>query len=184
MLTKSHILYEGEWKNGNPCGFGIVCYPNPNKKTFHLGYKGRFVEGKLNRTGTYHHSDGSYYIGKWKEGKRQGYGIMWYQDGSFYAGDFFNNFRHGLGTYVRPDGKRYDGEWKKGLKHGKGKLLHLNKGQMQLGVWVDDICVFSVIEDIPYRPVAEFFTPYPIQRVSKRSNTLLYIADYFVGCSE
>lgn len=92
--------------------------------------------------------------------------MLWYPDGSFYAGDFMKGFCHGSGTYVRTDGNRYDGEWKRGLKHGKGRFFHLNKGQMQSGIWVNDICVFSILENIPYRQCSLFPTQYPITQVS------------------
>lgn len=172
MRTKSHILYEGEWKDNKPGGFGVLCYPNPNKKTFYLAYRGQFGDGQKNTTGTYHRNTGDYYVGDFKDGKRHGYGMLWNPDGSFYAGDFFNGYCEGSGTYVRTDGNRYDGEWKGGLKHGRGRFFHLNKGQMQTGVWLDNVCVFSVIENIPYRQCALFPTAYPINSVSRNSDTV------------
>lgn len=76
---------------------------------------------------------------------------------------------HGSGTYVRTDGNRYDGEWKDGVKHGRGQFLHLNKGLMQTGVWVNNVCVFSVIENILYRQCSLFPTEYPLIEVSSGS---------------
>lgn len=120
------------------------------------------MNGQRSDGGTVHHNDGSYYVGNFKAGKRNGYGMLWHPDGSFYAGHFINGSCHGSGTYVKTDGNRYDGEWEKGLKHGRGTYFHLNKGQVQSGIWVNDVCVFSVLENIPYRQCSLFPTKYPV----------------------
>lgn len=99
-------------------------------------------------------------------GHRHGYGQMWYADGSFYDGDWIRDLRDGCGMLVRTDGNRYEGEWSKDMKHGKGRFFHLDSGQMQDGIWDNDVCIFSILMDIPFRQTAIKPTPYPMQKVS------------------
>lgn len=44
------------------------------------------------------------------------------------------------------DENRYEGEWKDDKKHGNGKYYHLDKGQVFIGTWVDDIAKCGVME--------------------------------------
>lgn len=165
-------MYEGDWKDNKPWGSGVLCYRTPNKKTYYLTYRGEFGNGLKNALGTYHRYNGSYYAGDFKDGKRNGFGMLWRPDGTFYAGYFLNGLCHGSGTQVRVDGNRYNGEWKNGLKNGKGMFYHLDKGQLQTGIWVDDVCVFSVIENLHYRQCSVLPTAYPIIEVrTKRQLT-------------
>lgn len=171
LLTKSKVLYEGDFKDDLPSGFGVLAHPSPDHpKTFCLSYRGDFRDGMKNSGGTYHRTNGTYYNGNWKNGKRHGYGLLWYADGSFYAGHFLKDLRHGSGMFVRTDGNRYEGEWKDGMKHGRGRFFHLDKGQMQEGVWVRDVCVFSTLAIIPFRQCAMFPTKYPIETVKNEKN--------------
>lgn len=116
--------------------------------------------------GARHYPDGSYYLGNFNKGYREGYGQMWYADGAFYDGDWIHDKRDGYGMYVGADGNRYEGEWSKDMKHGRGRYFHLDSGQMQEGIWVNDICVFSIMMDIPFRQTALKATPYPMPKVS------------------
>lgn len=52
------------------------------------------------------------------------------------------------------------------MKHGRGRFYHLDSGQMQEGVWKEDVCIYSTIIDIPYRQSSKYPTPYPIIPVS------------------
>lgn len=63
------------------------------------------------------------------------------------------------------NGDRYEGEWKNDKKHGWGRFYHLNTGQMQEGVWCDNIAINSTMEDIPFRQSALYSTQYPIPPV-------------------
>lgn len=67
--------------------------------------------------------------------------------------------------FVNYDGNRYEGGWAKDKKHGKGRYLHLDSGQVQDGVWQEDVCVFSTVRDIPFRQTSVLPTPYPIRKV-------------------
>lgn len=170
FFTKSGKLYEGDFENNLPHGFGVIGSPSSeNKKNvYHLSCRGKFIDGKMDSDGCFHQTSGTYYTGQWKNGKREGYGLFWYSNGEFYAGNFLRGKRHGSGMFVYMNGNRYEGEWKDGMKHGRGRFFHLNKGQMQEGVWVKDICVCSTITVIPFRQRALDPTQYPIHAVRKR----------------
>lgn len=165
LLTRTYRLYEGDWEKNFRHGFGVLALRRENK-VFILQYRGDWKRGKKSGFGALHHLDGGYYLGNFKNGKQHGYGQMWYADGGFYDGDWRKDQRHGLGMWVRPDGNRFEGAWKFDLKHGKGRFFHLDSGQMQDGVWQEDICVYSFIIDIPFRQTAIDPTLSPIQDVS------------------
>ncbi|XP_069671726.1 MORN repeat-containing protein 3-like isoform X2 [Periplaneta americana] len=116
--------------------------------------------------GIYSYSDGSWYQGEWKNGERHGIGLCVLPDGSFYYGQWENDKYHGLGLYVKANGNRYEGEWHCGNKHGHGKFYHLKSGQLQEGVWRDNICVRSNMTDIYFRQSAPEPTNYPIPEIS------------------
>ena len=59
---------------------------------------------------------------------------------------------------------RYEGSWKDDKKHGEGKFFYLNKGQLYIGVWVDDIAKCGTMEDFG-REGAPQPTIYPIPKV-------------------
>lgn len=167
LILKSRILYEGDFEDNLPNGFGVFARDTSSRwKIFTRSYRGETKNGEKKNMGTLHHRDGSYYVGMWEHGKQENYGLRWYTDGSFYAGHFSKGVCHGSGMFVRTDGNRYEGEWKDGMKHGKGIFFHLDKGQMQEGVWVKDMCIFSTIKIIPFRQRAMFPTKYPITEVS------------------
>lgn len=166
---KSRIFYEGDFKDNLPNGFGVFARVAPkNWNVYTRTYRGASKAGEKNSIGSYHCKNGTYFLGTWQHGKQEKYGLLWYNDGSFYAGEFSKGVCHGSGMFVRTDGNRYEGEWKDGMKHGKGIFYHLDKGQMQEGVWVKDMCIFSTVSIIPFRQCAMFPTQYAITEVSKK----------------
>ncbi|KAK5644890.1 hypothetical protein RI129_006190 [Pyrocoelia pectoralis] len=160
-LTRTQRLYEGDWKDNFRDGYGVFCLPKEDN-TFILEYRGEWKKGLQCGFGQKHYKDKGYYLGNLKNSKRHGWGEMWYSNGGYYIGHWENDLRHGGGMWVRSDGNRYEGSWNTDLKHGKGRFFHLNTGQMQEGVWKTDICIYSVVVDIPYRQSAVLPTPYPI----------------------
>ena len=54
--------------------------------------------------------------------------------------------------------------WARGVKNGEGRFLHLDKGQVFSGTWVDDIAKCGVMEDVE-RDSAPHPPPYPIPQV-------------------
>lgn len=56
-------------------------------------------------------------------------------------------------------------------------FFHLNSGQVQDGVWNNDMCVYSQLKDVDYRQCCIEPTPYPIPEV--RHQNSLYNEMYF-----
>nr|CAI5831337.1 unnamed protein product [Callosobruchus analis] len=82
--------------------------------------------------------NGDTYVGEWRDDKKTG--MLIYQNGNRYEGNFFND-----------------------VKHGKGRFYFLNVGQMQEGVWCEDICIFSQLYNLPYRQTAKRPTIFPMK---------------------
>lgn len=160
-------LYEGEIKDNQPNGEGILYIYNSNYKN-KTTLKGNFVNGKINGKGEFYnlHLDTKYelkeesYIGNYKDGLYDGFGI--YQltshfpkakkkgldDTIRYEGSWINGKKEGKGTYLNNhvyEAEDYTGEWKNGLKNGMG-ICHykiydgdLKAGKMKAGDTFDGI---------------------------------------------
>ncbi|KAK9889775.1 hypothetical protein WA026_007152 [Henosepilachna vigintioctopunctata] len=165
LLSRFGQLYEGDFYKGYREGFGVLSTFVPESKTFTLDYRGDWKGGYMHGHGLRTYRDGSFYIGFFKRSKRNGYGQLWNTDCSFYDGNWLNDKFHDEGMFIFQNGNRYEGEWKDGLKHGKGRYFHMDSGQMQEGVWFEDMCVYSTIIDIPYRHCSISPTKYPINEV-------------------
>ncbi|KAK9504359.1 hypothetical protein O3M35_010710 [Rhynocoris fuscipes] len=139
--TGHDILYDGEWRNGKPWGFGIRKY-----------------------------TDGGYYRGDWKNGQRQGTGQMWYPNDDYYAGTWSNGQRDGYGIFVYSNGNRYEGQWEDDMKQGKGKLFNFNKGLVLNGLWDKGLFKCGEVRNIAFRQAAINPTAYPIPVVSNFSS--------------
>ena len=72
------------------------------------------------------------------------------------------------------DENRYEGQWKDDLKHGDGKYFYLDKGQVLLGTWVDNIAKCGEMIDFN-RETAADATQYPIPEVRKRKCRICFI---------
>ena len=74
--------YDGEWKNGNPHGFGISILSNGDK------YIGYFKNGHMHGKGKLSKNNGAYYLGEFKNGKKDGKGEEYKADGRILEGTF------------------------------------------------------------------------------------------------
>lgn len=156
-------LNQAEFKDNVRHGFGIIARCS-TENTFKLVYRGSFQNGKKDGHGRMYYKNGNFYTGKFSKGKRNGYGQMWYADGSFYDGDWLDGVRNGKGILVKKDGNRYEGNWEHDQKHGRGRFYFLTTGQIQEGVWKNDIPCVSTISDIPYRQTCIMPTLFPIPK--------------------
>ncbi|XP_045473888.1 MORN repeat-containing protein 3-like [Harmonia axyridis] len=165
LLARFGKLYEGDFYKGRREGFGVLSSFVPATNTFTLEYRGDWKGGHMHGKGLRIFPDGSFYLGNFKWDKRSGYGQLWNKDCSFYDGDWLLDKYHGEGMFIFQNGNRYEGEWENGLKHGKGRYFHLDSGQLQEGVWFEDMCVFSTIVDIPYRQCSISPSKYPVSQI-------------------
>jgi hypothetical protein len=102
--------YQGDVKNGEPNGLGVIFYPDG------IPYVG-----------------GNKYVGEWKDGKPNGQGTFTYRNGSVYVGEWKDGKKDGQGTYTYPEHNesKFVGEWKndkkwKGTEYGtrNGNILY------------------------------------------------------------
>ncbi|CDW89029.1 UNKNOWN [Stylonychia lemnae] len=154
LQWKDGAKYEGDWRNGKACGYGVFNHINGDI------YEGEFQNDKANGRGSYYHKNGSKFQGGWKDDLKQGHGREEWDDGSYYEGYFdkglkhgngyyrwvdgstydgnwFNNNIHGYGTYSWPDGRKYVGDWKENKLHGSG-IYTWEDGRKYEGQYVDD----------------------------------------------
>lgn len=159
--------------------------PNPeDAQTFVNEYVGTFKRGCRDGEGQMYYANGVY-DGNWKHNKRCGQGIMWFNDGALYLGEWRDDKFHGHGVLVQGmdeiywdwfcfikshfpvNGNRFEGSFVDGKKNGEGIFYHKSSGQVQKGVWVDDVCQCSVMQDHEIRSqLAVQPTPYPIPEVN------------------
>ena len=66
------------------------------------------------------------------------------------------------------------------MKNGEGRYLHLDKGQVYTGTWLDDVAKCGTMEDAN-RDTASDPPPYPIPQVHKHTHT--HYSLYTLICS-
>lgn len=69
-------------------------------------------------------------------------------------------------SFVLANGNRYEGYFARGFKNGEGTFYHMHRGQIQKGIWQDDVCKTSMVQD-EFRQQAQNPTQYPIPSVSE-----------------
>lgn len=89
---------------------------------------------------------------------------MYYSDGSVYEGEWYGDKRNGKGLLRLTNGNRYEGSWSNDMKNGPGKFYYLDKGQVYVGNWVDDVAKYGTLEDFG-REGAPDPPAYPIPEV-------------------
>lgn len=81
--------YTGEWKDGQPHGFGIhIWLDAKGNKQLRNRYVGQWAYGKRNGQGEFYYANGSKYKGEWVNDLKEGHGTMIFEDGSVYTGPF------------------------------------------------------------------------------------------------
>lgn len=137
----SQPTYEGERKNGNPDGLGILLYPDGQR------VEGHWKDGK-NWNAKHYNKDGKV-IGEWGNGhwnllwgvlfKRSVNGELgWYENYEEeeqygkYEGGIKNWKPDGHGKYISPNGSKFEGEYRDGKRNGQGKYIN-NDGIFWVG---------------------------------------------------
>lgn len=69
-INYAGTVYVGEWKNGEPHGFGKMYFPDSSV------YVGTFKNGRATGEGRYIYSNGSYYEGEIQNNQAEGNGIF------------------------------------------------------------------------------------------------------------
>ena len=100
--------YEGEWKNNQMTGYGMIYYSN-----------------------------GSLYSGEVYNGNMHGFGVFTWRNKHKYIGFFKNDLKNGFGVFIwqtKPL-EAFVGFWEKGKQNGVGAKV--NKGNFTYGIWVN-----------------------------------------------
>lgn len=137
ISTGKHVwpdgcVYEGEWKEGKPCGKGTFRWPSG------ATYEGEFRSGRVDGYGLFTGVDGDSYRGWWVADRKDGFGEKRYANGDLYEGWWSCNLQEGEGRYVWKNGNEYVGGWKKGAIWGKGVLVWAN-GNRYEGFWENGV---------------------------------------------
>jgi hypothetical protein len=120
------IIPDGWCKTGN-CfeGEGEMSWPTS------LNYKGAWLSGIPNGTGTFSDSSGMAYSGPFKLGFLWGEGILNIPNGLLYEGNFILGRRVGYGVATFNNGTRYEGDWYRDIMHGNGQFWFSEKYHYQ-----------------------------------------------------
>lgn len=146
-------IYEGEFKYGEPHGWGTYTWPNDDiyigefvnglrsghgQQSFGNGdsYAGEWRDGLIHGKGVYNWVDHSKYVGTFIEGVMQGKGILTLQNGESYDGEWKNGLADGMGEYSKTDGSKYMGKHSEGKRHGNG-VISWRTGDVFIGKWKD-----------------------------------------------
>jgi len=144
-------FYEGDWTEDKRNGHGQLSFVCPTtKKTLRI-YSGEWKDDYPTGEGMKTYPDGSLYRGNFIRGKRTGWGCMYYSGGGIYTGQFRKDVRHGVGRFEEHgSGNYYEGSYKFDKKAGLGRYYFVSKGQLEEGVWFDDLPEVTVmIDDTP-----------------------------------
>jgi len=146
-------FYEGDWAEDQRNGHGHLSFVCPStQKTLRI-YTGEWKDDFPNGEGMKSFPDGSLYRGHFKRGRRHGWGCMYYNNGGIYTGQWVKDVRHGVGRYQEHGtGNYYEGSYKFDKKAGLGRYFFISKGQIEEGVWFDDLPeVTLMMDDTPER---------------------------------
>lgn len=177
---KNGLIYDGQWKNGKRHGHGTMrkCKPNGVMERIYIG---EWRDDKKCGEGKRFYDDGIYY-GWWKDNRREGLGMKWYNDRRFYMGEWKSDVYHGIGILFYPNNNRYEGNFARGMKNGEGTFFHIHTGQVQKGMWNDDVCKSSMILDYNRNQV-DRPTPYPLPRVRYTLLSLFFFLPSTIVCT-
>ncbi|XP_067634980.1 MORN repeat-containing protein 3-like [Eurosta solidaginis] len=160
--TKKQLIYDGQWQNGKRHGYGTMRIRLPNGTAGRL-YIGEWRDDMKWGEGKQFFDNGVYY-GWWERNRRHGPGVMWYNNDSIYIGQWAADVKHGVGVFFYANGNRYEGHYARGLKNGEGTFYHMHTGQIQKGMWENDVCKASMVFD-DFRNQVDNPTPYPIPKL-------------------
>ena len=149
---KKNIIYEGEYENGFPKGYGLYSVENEGRyfegiwdKQFLMGiitysdgtiYMGEFKNNKKEGIGKYRWPDGTLYFGEWKNDNMDGFCFIKYIDDRSYEGQMKNGLKEGYGEFTWKPTRKYIGNYSNDLKGGFGIYIwNINIFRVYIGFW-------------------------------------------------
>jgi hypothetical protein len=147
---KNGTTYEGEFKFGEPDGYGIMIWADGSyyEGEFRAGvrhgeglqknddksiYKGTFIDGFMHGQGVYSFPSGHQYIGEFYQDELDGYGSIQFTNGTAYTGYWRMGKPQGEGKFLRKDGSVITANFNKGQRDGEGSILY--RGNVLKGNW-------------------------------------------------
>ena len=147
ISDKNKIIFEGEFENGFPKGYG----------KYSIGNEGRYYEGIFNKEivlGIETWKDGTIYMGEFKNNKKDGIGMYRWPDGTIYYGEWKNNNMEGFCYIKFADDRRYEGQMINGVKNGYGEFTwkpirkyignYVNDLKDGFGIYIWNIKAFQI----------------------------------------
>ena len=147
ISDKNKIIFEGEFENGFPKGYG----------KYSIGNEGRYYEGIFNKEivlGIETWKDGTIYMGEFKNNKKDGIGMYRWPDGTTYYGEWKNNNMEGFCYIKFADDRRYEGQMINGVKNGYGEFTwkpirkyignYVNDLKDGFGIYIWNIKAFQI----------------------------------------
>ena len=144
---KNKIIFEGEFENGKPKGYG----------KFSLVNEGRYYEGIWDNTfliGIETYKDGTLYIGEFQNNKKEGVGMYRWPDGTIYYGEWKNDNMEGFCYIKFADDRKYEGQMINGVKSGYGEFTwksirkyignYVNDLKEGFGIYIWNIKTFEI----------------------------------------
>ena len=139
--TYGDVIYEGEWRDGEPNGHGVLTWSSGEGR-----YEGEFVNGKFEGQGIVDYPDGTHYEGGFRGGWYSGHGVCNYPSGIRYEGEYDDGNLVGQGTVYFADGTRFEGVFTyfdssypgrsiENINSGRGVFTDL-EGNRHKAVWV------------------------------------------------
>ena len=115
-IIEDCVAYEGEWKNGERDGLGMLFFED---ETIFQGY---FRNNKINGYGVCNHNDGEIYEGFWVNFKANGFGLYKNRENAIYKGEWCDDKQHGFGIEKWPKGSSFQGMYYEDNREGIGIL--------------------------------------------------------------
>lgn len=143
LLYGDEVTYTGKWKNDQPAdGEGKIVWESG------IIYEGEFKEGNPNGQGTCTYTDGRTYTGAWATSDTLtspcGQGTITFANGDVYEGEWDKETGYFLGGTIKyTNGDVYEGAFKDGEYHGQGTLTHAD-GTVESGEWVNGTLIQTV----------------------------------------
>ena len=116
---KNNIIFEGEFQDGYPKGYG----------KYSLKKEGRYYEGIWDKSiliGIETWKDGTLYIGEYRDNKKEGVGMYQWPNGTIYYGELKNDVMDGFCSIQFTDDRKYEGQMINGVKSGYGEFTWKN----------------------------------------------------------
>jgi hypothetical protein len=144
MSMADGLQYYGEWRDGQPEGFGVFRWGGSESNG--QIYSGQVLDGKWHGSGVLNFASDEkklrQYAGNFEKSLRHGHGVCIYVNGDVFHGQFLGDKVSGFGTLHCAHAKSnqvdplilVEGEFLDGLLHGLAKLTYCS-GRVEIDYW-------------------------------------------------